>query len=114
MAHPKGGRKLVNAPQTEPGIEAIRRFVARGQPYRVEQTVPASEQGTKVFDVGDFRIDCLICADGSHTAAWETFYASSRSRSSVFALCHTNPMRQRGYKRLRRELTFVFLSAQRD
>jgi predicted amidohydrolase len=23
--------------------------------------------------VGDYRIGCLICADGSHPAAWETF-----------------------------------------
>ena len=35
--------------------------------------VLAAGQGTKVFEVGDYRIGCLICADGSHPAAWETF-----------------------------------------
>jgi predicted amidohydrolase len=35
--------------------------------------VLAAGQGTKVFELGDYRIGCLICADGSHTAAWETF-----------------------------------------
>jgi hypothetical protein len=33
VAYPKGWCKLVNEPQTEVEVEAIRRCVARGQPY---------------------------------------------------------------------------------
>ena len=39
VAYPKGWCKLVNEPQTEAELEAIRRCVARGQPYGGEQWV---------------------------------------------------------------------------
>src|SRR3972149_1474817 len=38
-AYPQGWGKLVHAPQTEAELEAIRRCVARGQPYGGEQWV---------------------------------------------------------------------------
>jgi putative transposase len=39
VAYPKNWRTLVNKPQTEPEINAIRRSVARGQPYGSEDWV---------------------------------------------------------------------------
>jgi putative transposase len=39
VAYPKGWCKLVNEPQTEAELEAIRRCLARGQPYGGEQWV---------------------------------------------------------------------------
>jgi predicted amidohydrolase len=54
-------------------MDAMRRCVARGRPHLRERTVLAAGQGTKVFEVGGSRIGCLICADGSQTAAWGTF-----------------------------------------
>ena len=47
MAYPKGGCKLAGEPQAEAQLEAIRRGVARGQPYGGEQWVgrPAKQLG---------------------------------------------------------------------
>jgi predicted amidohydrolase len=41
--------------------------------YRLERGVLAAGDGTAVLSVGDLRIGCLICADGSLPEAWQTF-----------------------------------------
>jgi predicted amidohydrolase len=48
-------------------------YVGYREGYRLERTVLASGDGTKVMQVGSYRIGCLICADGGHPKAWETF-----------------------------------------
>lgn len=41
--------------------------------YRQERGIISPGDGTIVMEVGDLRIGCLICADGSREEAWDTF-----------------------------------------
>lgn len=43
--------------------------------YRLERGILAAGSGTTVMQVGELRIGCLICADGSREEAWHTFEA---------------------------------------
>ena len=49
------------------------RYVGHREGFRLERSVLACGEGTMILQVGGFRIGCLICADGSHPKAWETF-----------------------------------------
>ena len=48
-------------------------YVGYREGYRLERTLLAAGEGTRVLQVGDLRIGCLICRDGGHPKAWETF-----------------------------------------
>lgn len=43
--------------------------------YRLERGILSAGDGTTVMQVGDLRIGCMICADGSREEAWQTFEA---------------------------------------
>jgi predicted amidohydrolase len=43
--------------------------------YRQERGVLSAGDGTVVMQVGELRIGCIICADGSREEAWDTFKA---------------------------------------
>jgi len=43
--------------------------------YRQERGIISAGDGTTVMQVGDLRIGCIICADGSREEAWDTFKA---------------------------------------
>jgi predicted amidohydrolase len=53
--------------------EYCARYVGHREGFRLERSVLACGEGTKILQVGDLRIGCLICADGAHPKAWETF-----------------------------------------
>jgi len=60
--------------KTDAEFEEYRaRYVGHREGFRLERSVLACGDGTKILQVGDFRIGCLICADGGHPKAWETF-----------------------------------------
>jgi len=48
-------------------------YVPHERGFRLERGVLAPGEGTKVIQVGSLRIGCIICADGSQEAAWDTF-----------------------------------------
>tara|TARA_B100001013_G_scaffold123536_1_gene71820 strand:- start:536 stop:1441 length:906 start_codon:yes stop_codon:yes gene_type:complete len=48
-------------------------YVPHEMGYRCERCVLGAGEGTVVMDVGELRIGCIICADGSQPEAWETF-----------------------------------------
>ena len=62
---------------TQPGApsfdEWLKTYVPHEEGYRCERGVLCSGTGTRVIAVGDLRIGCLICADGSQPEAWATF-----------------------------------------
>ena len=43
--------------------------------YRQERGIISAGDGTTVMQVGELRIGCIICADGSREEAWDTFKA---------------------------------------
>lgn len=51
----------------------LRTYVPYKEGFRCERGVLGSGSGTRVIQVGELRIGCLICADGSQAEAWATF-----------------------------------------
>lgn len=53
--------------------EWLQSYVPYKQGYRQERGILGHGEGTKIVQVGNLRIGCIICADGSQPEAWETF-----------------------------------------
>jgi predicted amidohydrolase len=53
--------------------EFLRNYVPHRAGYRLERGVLAHGDGTRVIQVGELKIGCIICADGSQKEAWQTF-----------------------------------------
>ena len=53
--------------------EWVQSYIPYKHGYRQERGVLAHGEGTKVVQVDELRIGCIICADGSQPEAWETF-----------------------------------------
>ena len=51
----------------------LKTYVPYKEGFRLERGVMGSGSGTRVIKVGELRIGCLICADGSQPEAWATF-----------------------------------------
>jgi len=63
-----------NKSQQEEGFdEFVAQYVPFKSGYRCERGILGAGDGTKVIKVGDLRIGCIICADGSQPEAWATF-----------------------------------------
>ena len=60
-------------PQGTDFDEWLKTYVPYKEGYRCERGVLGSGTGTRVIQVGDLRIGCLICADGTLPEAWATF-----------------------------------------
>ncbi|MDP6039798.1 MAG: carbon-nitrogen hydrolase family protein [Candidatus Latescibacteria bacterium] len=61
-----------NWPESEL-LTYLQNYVPYKEGYRLERSVIAPGDGTKVTEVNGLRIGCIICADGSRPEAWETF-----------------------------------------
>ena len=53
--------------------EWFKTYVPHEEGFRCERGILGSGDGTRVIKVGQLRIGCLICADGSLPEAWKTF-----------------------------------------
>jgi predicted amidohydrolase len=53
--------------------EWLESYVPHQKGFRQERGILGHGAGTKVFQMGELRIGCIICADGSQSIAWETF-----------------------------------------
>ena len=53
--------------------EWLKTYVPHKEGYRCERGILGSGTGTRVIQVGDLRIGCLICADGNQPEAWSPF-----------------------------------------
>ena len=51
----------------------LQTYVPHEQGYRLERGVLGHGSGTAIHQVGDLKIGCLICADGTLSEAWNTF-----------------------------------------
>jgi predicted amidohydrolase len=59
--------------QTDSFDEWLNAYVPYKEGYRCERGILGSGDGSRVIHVGELRIGCLICADGSQPEAWATF-----------------------------------------